>query len=413
MTTTTNQQPRVIRAGAVADVLTGEVLADHAIVIDGERIAAVEPWSTSRHGSGDDVLDLRDHLVAPGLIDLHTHLVGELERGSYSPYLTGSPARDALLGVRNARATLRAGFTTVRDVGSFRAFVDCDLRDAIDAGICEGPRMVCAGAYVTCSSGGGEITDLAVDIELPRSFRFGVADSVDEVRSAVRRIAHRGADVIKVIATGAVYAAGTVPGAPEYTEAELKACVDEAALYGLYVAAHAHGEEGALRAIRAGARTIEHGTMLGEAAMSAMLEHGTYYVPTTYLLQWDDAHGDLYGYPEGVREKTALVGESARASVRLAIEAGVRIAYGTDAIVFPHGLNAGQLPEFVEFGMTPMQALQSATSVAADCLGRSADVGALATGRYADLVAVPGAHLDDVQRFTDVAAVVKGGALVV
>lgn len=402
---------RVIRAGAVADVLAGEVLADHAIVLDGERIAAVEPWSPSRHG-GEHVLDLSDHLVAPGMIDLHTHLIGELERGSYSPYLTGSPARDALLGVRHARATLRAGFTTVRDVGSFRAFVDCDLRDAIDSGICEGPRMVCAGAYVTCSSGGGEITDLALDIPLPTSFRFGVADSVDEVRSAVRRIAHRGADVIKIIATGAVYASGTVPGAPEYTEEELRACVDEAALYGLYVAAHAHGEEGALRAIRAGARTIEHGTMLGDTAMSAMIEHGTYYVPTTYLLNWVEAHAEREEHPIGVREKTASVGTSARAAVRLAVEAGVRIAYGTDAIVFPHGRNAGQLPEFVEAGMTPMQALQSATSVAAECLGRSADVGAVAPGRFADLVAVPGAHLDEIGRFTDVAAVLKGGRIV-
>ncbi|WP_407358704.1 amidohydrolase family protein [Microbacterium sp. LTA6] len=411
MTTATNTV-RTIRAGAIADVLTGEVLTDHAIVLEGERIAAVEPWSISRHG-GDDVLDLSEHLVAPGLIDLHTHLIGELERGSYSPFLTGSPARDALLGVRHARATLRAGFTTVRDVGSFRAFVDCDLRDAIDSGICEGPRMVCAGAYVTCSSGGGEITDLAVDIELPKSYRFGVADSVDEVRSAVRRIAHRGADVIKVITTGAVYASGTNPGAPEYTEAELRACVEEAALYGLYVAAHAHGEEGALRAIRAGARTIEHGTLLGEAAMSAMIEHGTYYVPTTYLLQWVEEHAERENHPAGVRAKTAAVGASARAAVRLAIEAGVRIAYGTDAIVFPHGRNAGQLGEFVEWGMTPMQALQSATTVAADCLGRSADIGAIAPGRYADLVAVRGAHLDAIERFCDVSAVVKGGELVV
>ena len=401
--------PSVVRAGAVADVLTGELLADHAIVLEGERIAAVEPFSPSRHGG--EVLDLRDHLVVPGLIDLHTHLVGELERGSYLPFLTGSAARDALLGVRNAAATLRAGFTTVRDVGSFRAFVDADLRDAIDAGICPGPRMVCAGAYVTCSSGGGEITDLAVDLELPEAYRFGVADSADEVRRAVRRIAHRGADVIKVIATGAVYAAGTVPGAPEYTEAELRACVEEAAAYGLFVAAHAHGEEGALRAIRAGARTIEHGTMLGEAAMAAMLEHGTYYVPTTYVLEWIEGHGEDEDYPSGVRTKTASVAASARAGLRLAIESGVRIAYGTDAVVFPHGLNARQLPEFVAAGMTPMAALRSATSIAAECLGRS-DVGVLEPGRFADLVAVPGAHLDDVDRFSEPALVLKGGALV-
>lgn len=314
--------------------------------------------------------------------------------------------------MRHASATLRAGFTTVRDVGSFRTFTDCDLRDAIESGICEGPRMVCAGAYVTCSSGGGEITDLALDIELPRVYRFRVADSADEVRSSVRRIAHRGADVIKIVATGAVYATGTIPGAPEYSEAELRACVEEAALNGLYVAAHAHGEEGALRAICAGVRTIEHGTLLADAAMSAMVEHGTSYVPTTYLLQWIEDHGAREDSPSGVREKTAAVGESARAAVRLAIEAGVRIAYGTDAIVFPHGRNAGQLEEYVEWGMTPMQALQSATSVTAECIGRSEDVGAIAPGRYADLVAVRGAHLGERCRFMDVSAVLKGGALV-
>ena len=401
----------VIRAGTLVDVRNRELLSDQAIVLDGDRVASVDPWSGGRHGNAD-VLDLRDHVVTPGLIDLHTHLIGHLDRGSYVPFLTGSAARDALDGVRNASVTLRAGFTTVRDVGSFRAFVDCDLRDAIEAGICEGPRMVCAGAYITVSEGGGEITDLAIDVPLPEEFRYGVADSADEVRRSVRRIAAGGADVIKLIATGAVYAAGTMPGAPEYSEDEIRAAVEEAALHDMFVAAHAHGAEGALRAIRAGVRTIEHGTMIDDAAIAAMNEHGTYYVPTTFLLAWVEQHAEAEGYPSGVKEKTYLVRDRARQAVRDAIEAGVRIAYGTDAIVFPHGMNAGQLGDFVDFGMEPIDAIRSATIVAADALGRD-DVGVLEPGRFADLVAVRGESLTPVDRFRQVDVVMKGGQVVV
>jgi imidazolonepropionase-like amidohydrolase len=394
------------------DVRHGRLLTDHAVVVTDGAIEAVEPWSPAAHGDAE-VIDLRDHVVCPGFIDLHTHLIGRLDRGSYMPFLTGSAARDVLDGVRNASTTLRAGFTTVRDVGTFRAFLDCELRDAIREGICEGPRMVCAGAYVTCSSGGGEINDLAPDIPLPEEFRFGVADSEDEVRKAVRRIAHRGADVIKLIATGAVYATGTVPGAPEYSEAEIRAAVDEASMYRLFVAAHAHGAEGALRAIRAGVRTIEHGTLLDDAAISAMAEHGAYYVPTTFLIRWIEAHADLEGYPSGVRDKTFAVRASARAALRNAIEAGVRIAYGTDAIVFPHGMNAAQLVEFVDSGMHPIDAIRSATMVAAECLGRDDQVGVLEPGRFADIVAVRGESIDPIDRFGDVDFVMKGGSVVV
>lgn len=401
----------LVRAGALADVRTGEVLRDQAIEITDGLISSVSSWSQQKHGALPHH-DLSEHLVAPGLFDLHTHLPGKLDHGSYQSFLSGSAAQDALWGVHHASNTLRAGFTTVRDVGSFRAFVDCDLRDAINVGIVEGPRMLCAGAYVTSSSGGGEITDLALDIDLPLEYRFGVADSVDEVRSAVRRIAHRGADLIKIITTGAVYATGTNPGAPEYTEAEIAAAVDEARGYGMYVAAHAHGEEGALRAIRAGVRTIEHGTLLGDTAIQAMLDAGTYFVPTTYLLHWLETPENRVGYPEDVEQKTEFVAESARRALRAAIEAGVKIAYGTDAIVFPHGLNARQLDEFVQSGMTPMQALQSATIVAAECVGR-ADLGVIEVGAGADLIAVRGTDLSDMRAFEDVRSVIKAGALVV
>jgi imidazolonepropionase-like amidohydrolase len=219
--------------------------------------------------------------------------------------------------------------------------------------------------------------------------------------------------VIKLIATGAVYAAGTHPGAPEYSEEEIRAAVDEAALHGLFVAAHAHGPEGALRAIRAGVRTIEHGTLIDDAAIGAMIEHGTYYVPTTFLIAWIEEHADVEGYPAGVREKTFMVRDRARQALRDAIEAGVRIAYGTDAIVFPHGMNAGQLRDFVDAGMEPIDAIRSATIIAAECLGRENDVGVLEPGRFADLVAVRGDSLMPVDRFCSVDVVMKGGTVVV
>lgn len=400
----------LLRAGTLADVETGELLQDHAVRIEGGAVAEVAPWSASKHGSSNH-LDLRDHLVAPGLIDMHTHLPGAAAQGTYDDFLSGSAARDALLGAANARTTLQAGFTTVRDVGCFRAFVDCDLRDAIFAGQVPGPRMLTAGPFVTSSSGGGEITDLAVDIPLPSQYRLGVADSVDEVRRAVRTIAHRRVDLIKIIATGAVMTTGTTPGAPEFTEAELLACVEEAKGYGLPVAAHAHGEEGALRSIRAGVRTIEHGTMITQESIAAMLDHGTYYVPTTYVATWILEHGEEAGFPVEMLDKTRSVARSARRALGEAIDAGVKIAYGTDAVVYPHGLNARQLVEFVDAGMTPMQSLRTATVVAAACLDRP-DLGTVAPGAAGDIIAVPGAGLDDMRIFEDVRVVVQAGRVV-
>lgn len=399
----------LVRAGAVADVATGEILRDHGVRIEQGIITEVAPWSMASHS--DDHLDLRGHLITPGLIDMHTHLPGADAQGTYADFLSGSAARDALLGAANARTTLRAGFTTVRDVGCFRAFVDCDLRDAIFAGHVPGPRMLTAGAFVTSSSGGGEITDLATDIPLPAQYRLGVADSVAEVRRAVRTIAHRRVDLIKVIATGAVMTTGTLPGAPEFTEAELAACVDEARGYGLSVAAHAHGDEGALRSIRAGVRTIEHGTMISDTTIAAMVENGTYYVPTTYVATWILENGEDLGFPSEMLAKTRAVARSARDALGAAIDAGVKIAYGTDAVVYPHGLNARQLVEFVDAGMSPMDALRSATVVAANCLARS-DLGTIAPGAVGDLVAVPGGALDDMRAFEDVRLVIQAGHIV-
>ncbi|MFE4197024.1 amidohydrolase family protein [Paenarthrobacter sp. NPDC056912] len=404
----------IFRAGTLADVRKGELLRDYAIIVENERVTAVEPYSPAKHEESDaKLVDLSDHLVAPGLIDLHTHMIGNLQEGSYMPFLTKSAAWSVLEGVKNAATTLRAGFTTVRELGTFRAWVDCDLRNAINSGIVIGPRIFAAGGYVTCSSGGGEITDLAVDIELPREFRIGVADSVDEVRKAVRTLLHGGSDLIKVIATGAGYAAGTVPGAPEYTEAEIRAAVEEAAAYGKYVAAHAHGTEGALRAVRAGVRTLDHGSLIeGPEIFDAMLERGTYYVPTTYLIHWVDDQRASAAFPEEVKRKISEARGPSMRALQTAIEAGVKLAYGTDAIIFPHGENARQFQDFIDAGMSPMETLRTATINAADAIG-TPDVGVIETGRFADLVAIKGLQdLGDMSAFNDIDLVFKSGSLV-
>ena len=316
------------------------------------------------------------------------------------------------MGVRNARDTLMAGFTTVRDVGTFRAFVDVALREAIDEGWTPGPRMRCAGAFVTSSLGGGDIPDLAVDVDerLPRDLRFGVANSVDEVRKVVREILHR-ADFIKVIATGAVLTEGTDPGAPEFSEAEIRAAVEEADLYGTFVAAHAHGAEGIKRAVRAGVRTIEHGSLLDDEGIELMLAHGTTLVPDIYCGDWIAETGRAEGWPEESLRKNDETTAAQREGFTKALRAGVTIAYGTDSGVYPHRYVGRQFAYMVRHGMTPMQAIQSATSVAAEVLDHP-DVGVVASGRYADLVAVPGDPLEDITMLEDIPFVMKGGEVV-
>ena len=305
-------------------------------------------------------------------------------------------AQEALSGVRNARDTILAGFTTVRDVGTFRAFVDVALRDAIEAGDVLGPRMRCAGAYVTCSGGGGDVTGLAPDVDavVPRDLRFGVANSADEVRKVVREILHGGADFIKVIATGAVLTEGTVPSAPEFSEAEIRAAVEEAALYGTHVAAHAHGAEGIKRAVRAGVRSIEHGSLMDDEAIALMAEHGTYLVADIWMGDWSIEQGRREGWSPNVMRKNDETTDAQREGFAKGVEAGVRIAFGTDSGAYPHGMNAKQFAYMVKYGMTPMEAIRAATVVAAELMGWRDRVGAIEPGLFADLVAVEGDPLE-------------------
>jgi imidazolonepropionase-like amidohydrolase len=400
-----------VRCGRLVDVTAGEILDGMLVLVRGERIEEVRPEAAGAIPRDARLVDLSDHTVAPGLIDCHSHLVGNIEFAGVASTMD-SEATEAFAAVRNARATLLAGFTAVRDVGTFRAFVDVALRDAIEDGSVPGPRMSVAGPYVTSSSGGGDVVGLAHDIVLPRSLRFGVADSADEVRRVVREILHGGADFIKVIATGAVLTRGTSPGAPEFTEGEIRAAVDEAARYDTYVAAHAHGAEGIKMAVRAGVRSIEHGSLMDDEAIELMRDRGTYLVADIYNGDFIAEQGRREHWPAETLKKNDDTTDAQRAGFRRALAAGVKIAFGTDVGIFPHGTNARQLPYMVRHGMTPVQSIRSATLVAAELLGWEDRVGSIAPGLLADLVAVPGHDVGDLSVFTCVDFVMKGGRVV-
>jgi len=401
-----------VRCGGLLDPESGRVRRNVVVhVAEDGRITAIADDGDGIP-DGVTIVDLTNLTVLPGLIDTHTHLVGEVQT-AFVPGTTTSAAEDVLIGVRHAGETLRAGFTTVRDVGSFRAFADCALRDAIGRGDVVGPRMQCAGAFITAPWGGGDVVGLARDFGVPDDLRFGVVSTVDDVRERVRRLLIGGASVIKCIGTGAVLTRGGVPGAPELTEEQLRAAVEEARWYDAFVAVHAHGAEGAKRAIRAGARSIEHGSYLDDEALRMLVDTGTFFSVDLYDGEWALEHGVAEGWPAETMRKLEDSQVGAEAVVRKAVERGVRIVFGTDSGVYPHGLNARQFAWYVRCGMTPLEAIRSATIDAAECLGWSDRVGSVAPGRFADLVAVDGDPLADVTVLERPAAVLKGGEVVV
>ncbi|HEX7011634.1 MAG TPA: amidohydrolase family protein [Steroidobacteraceae bacterium] len=404
-------QTTLVRAGKLIDVERGRTLSDQVIRIEGDRIASVGPYEPGA-AAGSKVIDWSGYTVLPGLMDMHTHLVGNITSASVAAPLESSAAQDVLIGVANARKTLRAGFTTVRDVGTYRAFTDIALRDAIEQGIVEGPRMIVAGAYITVSAGGGEVTGLAPDVVVPQEMRQGVANSADEIRRRVRELIARGATLIKVIATGAVLTAGTTPGAAEYTEEEIRAAVQEAAQYGVFVAAHAHGAEGIKRAVRAGVRSIEHASYLDDEGIELMKRHGTWLVADIYNGDYIEEVGRRDGWSAEILRKNMETTERQRQAFAKAVKAGVRIAYGTDSGVYPHGDNARQFAYMVRYGLTPMQAIRSATLSAAELLGREDELGSIAPGKLADMIAIAGDPLADIEALRSPSAVMKGGKFV-
>jgi imidazolonepropionase-like amidohydrolase len=404
----------IIRPGSLLDVVTGELLAERAVVVEADRIVQVT-GAGDAPAEGPAVVDLPDHTLLPGLIDCHSHLVGEPDDGQgYAGMLARTGAQEALSGARNARDTLRAGFTTVRDVGTFRAFVDVALRDAINAGWLPGPRMRVAGAYVTCSGGGGDITGLAPDVDavVPYELRVGVVNSVDDVRRAVRRVLHGGADLVKLIATGAVMTTGGVPGAPELTEEQIRAAVEEASLSGADVAAHAHGAEGIKRAVRGGVRSVEHGSLMDDEAIQLMADAGTFLVADVYCGDYIAEVGRQQGWRADVLRKNDETTLAQRQGFTKCLQAGVRIAFGTDSGIYPHGLNARQFAYQVRCGQSTLEAVRSATLHAAELLRWDDRVGRIQAGYLADMIAVPGNPLHDIRLLEHPDFVVKDGALV-
>jgi imidazolonepropionase-like amidohydrolase len=402
-----------LRPHLLLDVVTGDLLPDRAVIVEDERVAGVV---SARDVPRDvPVRDLPGHTVLPGLIDCHAHLVGEEDSGhGYTELLTRTGAQEAMSGVRNARDTLRAGFTSVRDVGTYRAFVDVALRDAIDAGWMPGPRMMVAGAYVSCTGGGGDISGLTPDAEqlVPAELRVGVVDSVDDVRRVVRRILYGGADLVKLIATGAVMSDNGNPGVPELTEDQIRAAVEEAALHGAHVAAHAHGAEGIKRAIRGGVHSVEHGSLMDDEGVAMMAESGTWLVADIYEGDYIADIGRRHGWKADVLRKNDETTDAQREMFEKCVQAGVRIAFGTDSGIYPHGWNARQLAYQVRHGQTALDAIRSATLQAAELMGWSTRVGRVESGLYADLVAVPGDPTDDVRLLEDIPFVMKGGEIV-
>jgi imidazolonepropionase-like amidohydrolase len=358
------------------------------------------------------VTDWSAYTVLPGLIDMHTHMVDTEQSSNVAEPLLHSAAEIALLGAKHAKQTLHAGFTSVRDVGTFRAFGDVAVRDAIEAGWIEGPRMVVAGAYLTVPGGGGEVTGLAPDVTVPSNMRVGVVSGPAEMTVKARYLFQHRVDFLKLIATGAVLAAGTEPGAPELTEDEVRAAVEEARRNKSYATAHAHGAEGIKIALRAGVRSIEHASLIDDEGIALAKAKGAWLVMDIYNGDYINQIGARDKWPEEILRKNRDTTDLQREGFTKAVKAGVKIAYGTDAGVYPHGDNAKQFAYMVRYGMSPMQAIQSATTVAADLMQRSGDVGSLTPGHYGDLIAVKGDPLKDITVLERVAHVMKGGEVV-
>lgn len=395
-----------VHAGHVLDVKTGKLLADQILVVEDGKIVSAGGAAEAKV-PGDAVrIELPNATILPGLIDAHTHLTFDPKFG-YERLAISVP-RETLIGAKNARLTLMAGFTTVRNVGA-DGYSDVALRDAINAGDVPGPRMLVSGPALGITGGHCDNNMLPSEYH---AVGDGVADGIAEVQHKVRENIKYGADVIKVCATGGVLSLGDNPQASQYTLEEMKAIVADAHRLGRKVAAHAHGAEGIRWAAEAGVDSIEHGSYIDDAAIAMMKERGTYLVPTLYLGDWMIDNAGLTHLPPPLLAKAQAVIPAARKNIAHAFASGVKVAFGTDAAVYPHGLNAHEFAVMVRLGLTPLQAIQASTVNAADLLGWSGKVGSLEPGAWADIVAVDGDPVKDVTTLEHVKFVMKGGEVV-
>ena len=399
----------VLRAGRMIDGTGAPPIRPAMIRVERDRI--VEVGTKVRVPPGVRIVDLGDATLLPGLIDLHTHLTGD-ERVHWEDALVKStPPRDALWGARNARVTLMAGFTSVRDMGPTWPYVDVELRRAIDEGAVPGPRMMVAGNYVSSTGGAGDARQFSpyVDVPIVRN----LADGPDEVTKAVRTNLKNGADFIKILATGAMLSKGISPGAQQYSDAEIQAAVVEAKRWGKWVASHAHGAEGIKASIRAGVRTVDHGSYLDDEAVALLKASNrqVFYVPTLYTYDAIDRAGQDNPIPESERERARRTRSIAYEGFRRALAAGLPIGFATDASVIPHGQNAKELSVRVKLGESPMAAIVSATSLNAEIIGWQDDVGSLSAGKFADIIAVSDDPLQDISALEHVGFVMKNGEI--
>ena len=399
-----------LEAGRLVDVQAGSVLTGQCISITDDKITAIASCGPTPKGA--ERVDWSGFTVLPGLIDLHTHLADAGQSADLALPLKTSPAATVLIGAHNARLTLEAGFTTVRDVGTYRGLTDIALRDAINAGHVPGPRMFVAGAYITIPKGGGELNGVIPNDQLPSDMRLGIASTPEEAAAKTAFLIEQGADFIKTIATGAVLAIGTEPGEPELTEDQLRAVVETARAKGVFVTAHAHGALGIKNAIRAGVRSIEHASLIDDEALAMAKASGTWLVMDIYNGDYIDDIGTKEDWPEEYLRKNRETTDVQRVGFMKAVKRGVKLAYGTDSGVYPHGQNAKQFAYMVRYGMTPMQAIQSATIRAAELLGKEKMLGAIAAGRFADLVAVKENPLANITALEHIALVMKDGKIV-
>jgi len=402
-----------VRVGHLFDSVAGKYRDGVVLVVAGDRIRSVEVAGFAVP-EGATVVDLSADYVLPGLIDCHTHLGARADKYDPINSFLETPFTSAYASVNNARATLRAGFTTVRDVGSM-PFQAVDLRNAINAGEIEGPRMVASGPILSITGGHGDLNNYSPEVRVglyPEKRGFSIADGPEQIRQTVREQVKYGVDVIKISASGGVLSKGDQPGAPQYTEEELKMAADTAHMLGRKIAAHAHGAVSIKMAIEAGIDSIEHASLVDDEGIRLAKQHGTYFVMDIYDDDYILGKAKDFGIPEEMLVKERGVGKAQRENFRKAWKAGVKMAFGTDAGVYPHGDNAKQFHYMVMYGMTPAEAIQAATSSAADLIGRAGDVGVLSAGHYADLVAVREDPLLRVEVLERIPLVMKGGVVV-